>query len=280
MSLEVRRKLCRIWLWTQKLFSHGLTSGCLLCHDALKVTLLYHIYSLAMRVLQVSQSRLEIEPKYWHCALKALVMTSFPAAVEGRGLTLLDHVQYLQVQEKIHVYFQGSPAWWQRSLHGKLGTMYYYDVSVDLNTARLKGGSACREYEATLAFCRFLSEPLVHVYWVISSDVCTFWGLHEKFCIYMYATVTIWYTMISWYIYIYTMRLCVYEGGLFSVTGCHLVPPPESPCGVRLPAHFPLICVGRESSRVSEPGRCSREDWEKGGGEALSLHLAVVKNAV
>jgi hypothetical protein len=49
---------------------------------------------------------------------------------------------------------------------------------------------------------------------------------------------------------------------------------------LRLPAHFPLICVGHESSRVSKHGRCSREDQKKGGGEALSLHLAVVKNAV
>jgi hypothetical protein len=35
---------------------------------------------------------------------------------------------------------------------------------------------------------------------------------------------------------------------------------------LRLPAHFPLICV----SRVSEPG-CSREDREKGGGAFMRL---------
>ncbi len=44
--------------------------------------------------------------------------------------------------------------------------------------------------------------------------------------------------------------------------------------------HFPLICAGRVSPRVSEPGRCLWEDREKGGGETNSLHLAVVKNAV
>ncbi len=40
------------------------------------------------------------------------------------------------------------------------------------------------------------------------------------------------------------------------------------------------ICVGRESLRVSEPGRCLGEDRDRGGGEALGSHLAVVESAV